>query len=64
VSLAVRFSAEAAAELDDAAAWYDGQRPGLGNAFIDAVAAATAALANWPRSGAPVVGLAADLEVR
>jgi plasmid stabilization system protein ParE len=64
VSLAVRFSAEAAAELDDAAAWYDEQRPGLGTAFIDAVATAAASLANWPRSGAPVAGLAADLEVR
>ena len=37
LSLPVRFSAETASELDDAAAWYEDQRPGLGQALIDAV---------------------------
>lgn len=61
MSLPVRFSAEASSEFDDAAAWYDEQRPGLGHAFIDAVEATIARLADWPRSGAPE-GLAADVE--
>jgi hypothetical protein len=52
VSLPVRFSAEAAFEIDAAAAWYDQQQPGLGSTFVDAVAAAIAMLADWPQSGA------------
>lgn len=62
--LPVRFSAEAAEELDDAAVWYDRQRPGLGGEFMDAVEETVAILAEWPRSGPLVSGLPADLEVR
>jgi plasmid stabilization system protein ParE len=64
VSLPARFSAEAAFELDAGAAWYDEQQPGLGSAFVDAVEAAIAMLADWPQSGAPVTGMPADLDVR
>lgn len=64
MSLPVRFSAEASAELEDAAVWYDEQRPGLGEAFIDAVEAAIVLLVDWPQTGTPVDGLAADLDVR
>lgn len=64
MSLPVRFSAEAASELDAAAAWYDDQRPGLGDAFVDAVEAAIAMLADWPQAGAPVAGIPADLDIR
>jgi plasmid stabilization system protein ParE len=64
VSLSVRFSAEAASELDAAADWYDDQRPGLGAAFIDAVGSTIAQLADWPRSGTPVAGIPTDLDVR
>ena len=35
---------EASAELEDAAVWYDGQRPGLGVEFVEAV---DAALLEW-----------------
>ena len=64
MSLSVGFSAEAASELDAAAAWYDDQRPGLGATFIDAVESAIATLADWPRSGTPVAGIPPDLDVR
>jgi plasmid stabilization system protein ParE len=64
VSLPVRFSAEARSEFEDAAAWYEQQRPGLGYAFIDAVDATITLLVDWPLSGAPIDGLGADLEVR
>ena len=64
MSLQVRFSAEAVAELDAAAQWYEEQLPGLGLALIDAVDAALARVADWPRSGAPVPTVATDLDVR
>lgn len=64
MSLPVRFSAEAASELDAAAAWYDEQRPGLGEAFIDAVATALGLVADWPGSGMPVPSVAPGLDIR
>lgn len=64
MTLTVRFSAEATAELDDAVTWYDGQRAGLGDAFADAVEAAVALIADWPFSGARVDGVPAVFEVR
>ena len=64
MSLSVRFSAEAASELDAAAAWYDDQRPGLGATFIDAVESVIAKLADWPGSATPVAGVPPDLDVR
>lgn len=37
MTLPIIFHPEAQAELDDAYAWYDGQLPGLGEAFLAAV---------------------------
>ena len=64
MTLPVRFSREAAFELDAAADWYDDQRPGLGAAFADAVEAVIVMLADWPASGTPFDGIAPDLDVR
>lgn len=64
MSLPVRFSAEAASELYAAATWYDEQRPGLGEAFIDAVETALGLLAEWPSSGMPIPGMASGLDIR
>lgn len=52
MSLPVRFSAEAALELEAAAGWYERQRRGLGGAFIGAVDAVLGRLSEWPESGA------------
>lgn len=60
----VRFAAEAAGELEAAAAWYDSKRSSLGRVFVDAVDAALDRVARWPQSGSPVAGVAADLDVR
>jgi plasmid stabilization system protein ParE len=46
----VVFAAEAEADALDAFAWYDGQRPGLGAQFRDAVDAAVADIAEAPLS--------------
>jgi hypothetical protein len=43
--------AEAEAELDDAAGWYDEQRLGLGNEFLGAVQDALVVIANRPDRG-------------
>jgi hypothetical protein len=64
VTLPVRLSGEAVAELDDAATWYDEKRVGLGGEFVDAVEEALQAIVRWPRSGSLVDGVPADLEVR
>lgn len=37
MSLPVRFRMEAERDLENAAAWYEEQRPGLGHAFLDEV---------------------------
>ena len=44
----------AQAELDDAAAFYEQRRPGLGLAFIESVEAAVASVATNPRGGRAV----------
>lgn len=64
MTLLVRFSAEAVSELDEAAAWYGSQAPGLGDSFIDAVDAAISMIADWPRSGTPAVGVPVGRDVR
>lgn len=64
MSLRIRFSAAAIAELEAAASWYEEQRPGLGLAFVDAVDATLVRVADWPRSGSPVPDVADDLDVR
>lgn len=64
MTLPIQLSAAAAAELDNAATWYDEQRAGLGVEFMDAVDEALDTLAEWPHSGASVEDVPPDLEVR
>lgn len=64
MSLQVRFSAEAIAELEAATLWYEEKLPGLGRALIDAVDAALAHVADWPRSGSPVPTVLDVLDIR
>ncbi len=56
--------AEAAVELDTAAAWYDEQQRGLGDAFLDSVEAALRMLSDWPEPGEPVPGMPEGTDVR
>jgi hypothetical protein len=46
-----RHEPEASAELEDAALWYDGQRPGLGLELVQAVDLALEQIADWPQIG-------------
>jgi plasmid stabilization system protein ParE len=55
---------EAAAELEDAALWYEGQRPGLGLEFVEAIDLALAQIAEWPQMGRRVTGVPNDLPAR
>ena len=55
---------EASAELEDAALWYEGQRPGLGLELVQAVDLALEQIAGWPHIGRRVTGLPNDLPVR
>lgn len=56
--------ADAAAELEAAALWYDERRAGLGLQFLAAVDRAVEHARSWPRSGSAVPELPRDLEVR
>jgi plasmid stabilization system protein ParE len=51
--MSVEFEAEARLELRDAARWYEGQRGGLGFAFVEEVRRAVGAIsahpARWPK---------------
>ena len=51
-----RFLAPASAELDDAVAFYDAQRPGLGREFATAVESSLSRIALFP-DGYPPIGL-------
>jgi len=55
---------EASAELEDAALWYEGQRPGLGLEFVQAIDLALEQIAGWPQIGRRVTGLPSDLPAR
>jgi plasmid stabilization system protein ParE len=55
---------EASAELEDAAIWYDGQRPGLGLELVQAIDVALEEIAAWPQIGRRVTHLPNDLPVR
>jgi len=55
---------EASAELEDAALWYEGQRPGLGLELVQAVDFALEQIAGWPQIGRRVAGLPNDVPVR
>ena len=51
VSLRVTFHPAAAQEFEDAAAWLEGRRPGLGQAFLEAVRQTTHHLETWSDAG-------------
>ena len=55
---------EASAELEDAALWYEGQRPGLGLEFVQAVDLALEQIVGWPQIGRRVTGLPNDVPAR
>ena len=55
---------EASAELEDAALWYEGQRPGLGLELVQAVDLALDQIAGWPQIGRRVTGLPDDVPAR
>jgi plasmid stabilization system protein ParE len=55
---------EASAELEDAAVWYNNQRPGLGVEFVEAVDAALEQIARWPEIGRIVPGVPHDVPAR
>lgn len=64
MTLPVAVHAEAAAELEAAALWYDDQRDGLGRQFLAAVDRTIQHARAWPHTGVPIEGLSADLTVR
>jgi plasmid stabilization system protein ParE len=64
VKHSVLFESEAAAELADAAHWYDDQHPGLGSAFLAAVEATVDEIDRWPDASPLVAGTPVDLLVR
>jgi plasmid stabilization system protein ParE len=59
-----RTEPEAAAELEDAAAWYESQRAGLGLEFIAAVDATFERIDRWPQAAPYVHGIPRELGVR
>jgi plasmid stabilization system protein ParE len=48
VTVEIRLRREAEDDLEDAAAWYESQRTGLGQQFLDEVLAALATIAEMP----------------
>jgi toxin ParE1/3/4 len=64
LSRAVTVHADAAAEVEAAAVWYDDQHDGLGLQFVAAVDRAIQHARAWPLSGTAVMGLLPDLVVR
>ena len=60
----LRIESEASQELEEAALWYDDQRPELGTEFLDSVGATLNRIAKWPQAGSPVPDLPDDLRVR
>ncbi|MBS0571620.1 MAG: type II toxin-antitoxin system RelE/ParE family toxin [Proteobacteria bacterium] len=48
MNLPLRVRPEAAADLQEAATWYEQQRPGLGGEFLDAVLAVFAGISQQP----------------
>jgi plasmid stabilization system protein ParE len=64
VTSAVRFLEEASVELEAASEWYEQRRNGLGMTFLAAVETAVEVVAAWPKTGAPIEEVGADLDVR
>ena len=60
----IRVEEAAAAELEASVVWYEENRAGLGERFLNAVDLTLGQIAQWPRSGAPVPDVASDLNVR
>ncbi|HEY3604862.1 MAG TPA: type II toxin-antitoxin system RelE/ParE family toxin [Sporichthyaceae bacterium] len=60
----IQLEAEAIAELEDAALWYDQQHPGLGARFLAAVEETLDRLGRWPEAAPLVDGLPIELGVR
>jgi hypothetical protein len=59
-----RTELEASAELEKAAVWYEGRRPGLGLEFLEAVDATLERIARWPQAARRVPRVAADRPAR
>ena len=57
MTLPVRISEEADAEMAEAARWYETNRAGLGIEFLDAVDTAVARIVEAPRMGSLVPGV-------
>src|SRR5262245_32710308 len=62
--LRLRLHPAALAELDDAVAWHETQRPGWGALLFEAVSHRVGQAARFPRSGAPILGFASQYDVR
>ena len=62
--MTIRLETEAEDELDAAAAWYERQRAGLGQDFVDEVARSLARVSEAPRSFTLLLGVPEDLGVR
>jgi hypothetical protein len=60
----VRLDQEAEEEVGAAVAWYEAQRPGLGQDLLDALEEAKARLAEAPRAHPLVPGVSVQLGVR
>jgi plasmid stabilization system protein ParE len=56
VTIDVRFRPEAEQDLAEAARWYEEQRPGLGQEFLDEVLATFSTIAERPLASAAVYG--------
>lgn len=64
MSRRLRIHADASAELETAARWYERQRTDLGLEFVAAVDRVVEYLVGWPDAGTPVGGVPEDLPVR
>jgi plasmid stabilization system protein ParE len=58
LTLPLRISEEAEAEMAEAASWYEAHRSGLGVDFVEALNEAGARIVEMPRMGSPVSGVA------
>lgn len=54
MTLRVRITPEAQADLADGREWYEAASPGLGDAFIEEVESSIRAAADWPKAAALV----------
>ena len=59
-----RVEPEASSELEQAALWYNQQRPGLGGEFLEAVDTVLGRIVEWPDAGALVPDVSPDLAIR